>query len=110
MVNSNYTCENGDIQLVDGDPNTNGSEGRVELCINGVWGTVCDDFWGDEEAAVVCSQLGYGRSKPIIYTSTCTLCTFCVKAFLKECRDGVAIYYAERQGMIACNMLLALYI
>lgn len=48
-------CSTGDIKLVDGD---NNNEGRVEVCIDGVYGTVCDDFWSISDAQVVCRQLG----------------------------------------------------
>ena len=37
-------------------------EGRVEICRNDTYGTVCDDFWNELEALVVCRQLGYNGS------------------------------------------------
>jgi hypothetical protein len=40
--------------------NTLNSRGIVEICINSRWGRVCTDGWGDNDAAVVCKQLGYG--------------------------------------------------
>ena len=35
------------------------SEGRVEHCLHGLWGTVTDDAFGNNDAKVVCRQLGY---------------------------------------------------
>ena len=52
------------MRLVGG---TAASEGRVEFCQSGTWGTVCDDAWGVNDATVVCRQLGYADVSKCIH-------------------------------------------
>ena len=51
-------CNHGAIRLVGG---ATANVGRVEVCVNETWGTVCDDFFGTPDAGVVCRVSGYSR-------------------------------------------------
>ena len=52
-------CRDGEIRLAGSNSTL---EGRVEVCYDGVWGTVCGDFWDMNEAMVTCRQLGLSSS------------------------------------------------
>lgn len=47
-------CNHGDIRLAGGDDST---IGRVEVCINNAWGTVCNSRFGTRDAQVTCRHL-----------------------------------------------------
>ncbi|XP_033755028.1 scavenger receptor cysteine-rich domain superfamily protein-like isoform X2 [Pecten maximus] len=51
------------LRLLDGaTPN----RGRVQICHNSIWGTVCDHSWDTNDALVVCRQLGYSGGQPFM--------------------------------------------
>ena len=49
-------CTQGDIRLVAGSAT---NEGRVEVCNNNMWGSVCDQGWDISDARVACRHAGY---------------------------------------------------
>ena len=49
-------CSDWDLRLVNGSVL---KEGRVEVCFNNTYGSICHDHWSGEDAQVVCRHLGY---------------------------------------------------
>ena len=55
-------CIEGDVRLVAAagfDRFDDFVSGEVQTCLNDVFGSVCDDSWGNTDASVVCQQLGF---------------------------------------------------
>ena len=48
-------CEEGDVRVVGGD---GVSYGTVQVCIDEIWGLITDSGWDDDDATVICKQLG----------------------------------------------------
>ena len=67
---SSGECVTGDIRLVNGSVPT---EGRLEVCYGGVWGTITSINFDHNDARVACRQLGYDSDcKRCIHVCTCT--------------------------------------
>lgn len=49
-------CAEGEVRLVARDSL---ASGQVEVCIENTWGRVCSSGWDQNEARVVCRQLGF---------------------------------------------------
>ena len=92
--------------------------GRLEILINGEWGTICDDLWGDNEASVACRLLGFspegargisrcGGGKGFIYLDDVS-CNGDEESLLGCSHKGVGIEncdHYEDAGVI-CNQII----
>ena len=78
--------DEGEIRLVGGD----NTSGRVEICLDGGWGTVCDNGWDKDDARVVCRQLGL----PTSLSNLCIGKSHKDHTLILIIADSTAIHYA----------------
>ena len=77
ILSTGVECEEGEVCLVGGVSN---SSGRLEVCANGMWGRVCNalQYWGPDNARVVCRQLGVSKEGKtfltLIHNMDCSAC------------------------------------
>ena len=86
-------CTDGSIRLADGIIE---NEGRVEVCMDGVWGIICDQGWDKTDAHVVCTQMGHPELGRNIIQITETYLSFLMQN----------LYYLQTQLLVMVNILL----
>ena len=59
-------CVQSSLRLQGG---ANNMTGRVEICFNNQWQTICDGEWGATDARVTCRQLGYSPNGTLFICS-----------------------------------------
>ena len=49
-------CVQSSVRIIGGP---NNRTGRIEICFNNRWNTICDGGWGNVDAGVACRQVGF---------------------------------------------------
>ena len=72
LTAASSAASSGDLRLARGShTNTSYTSGRLEIFLNGRWGTVCDDLWDSANSDVACRQLGYPlAARPTSYRTS----------------------------------------
>ena len=91
-------CTDGKVRL---QGSSNVLVGRVEVCVNGTWTTICNEHWDDNDARVICQQLGhspYGNITLILTGTTMFLGALAVYGSLITDKYPMRVYGVNCTG------------
>ena len=99
VVVSDRECNENDVRLIDGQT---AHDGKVEICQDGIWGSVCDDRWDYKDAEVVCQQLRYsGRELRLSFYKVCLFFFLSASSpLLSHSQHDQTLYHLEN---VHCN-------
>ena len=104
LCSTGVICHDGDVRLVNG---SGPHEGRVEVCFNEAWGTICDYIhpwrWNITQADVVCQQLGYSGAGILINIVFASVSHACIQCCVYNCNRKVNLWLWKRQLSYSCN-------
>ena len=63
-------CSSPQVRLVGEVREEGRQEGRVEVCVQQQWSSVCDNLWDYRDAIVTCRQLGYATAGRLVTRGT----------------------------------------
>ena len=91
-------CQHGALRLING---TTSNEGRLEICIYSVWGTVCDNYFDTNNTRVACRQLRYqvDNGQSTLHYNTDFQCIIAVSVYYSA-------HFGQGTGPIWLNRLL----
>lgn len=85
------------MRLVNG---TSNQAGRLEVCTNGIWGSVCGTGFDVTDAYVVCKELGLGVSGNNMISMVAFIITTSYFSFVKEPIVYTNSYFGDGDGAI----------
>ena len=95
-------CTTGSVRLL--GIGSSSTQGRVEMCYNNQWGTVCDNLWDINEAIIVCKQLGF-NGKPSLLMRTAT-CVYFINIFFKAHQFHTLMHILVKEQEIFYSLVL----
>ena len=80
-------------------------EGRVEVCIDGIWGTINNRGWTNQEAKLICSLFGFSNKGMVVllFDSLVSSCKSTLSSPSTSC-----LHVSDKQILVIISLILSM--